>query len=268
MPRLGKLGGDPKPNSRLAEIGELGAIRLFRELLASRPGNSAARPLIGIGDDAAVWQPTPGHAAIETTDLLIEEVHFSLRWFSWYEAGWKAMAVNVSDLAAMGGRPLAAFVSVGLKPDMGADEVLQLYTGLADCADEYQLGILGGDTVTSPTAAVINVALFGQTLDRGNDVLRRDRARPGDAIAVSGPLGAAAGFLRLQADELRPAQVHPRPRVSLGQALLRAGCRCAMDLSDGLLADLGKLCSASGVAAGIDAARVPLAPAVERLLPA
>jgi thiamine-monophosphate kinase len=249
----------------LAGLGEFGAIALFRELLASRMAPFEAE--IGIGDDAAVWRPTPGHLALETTDLLIEEVHFSLRWCNWYDVGWKAMAVNVSDIAAMGGRPRAAFVSVGLSPALGREDVLALYRGLTDCAEEYEVAILGGDTVAAPRAAVVNVALYGESLDESGAVLRRDAARAGDVVAVSGPLGASAAYLLRQADEFRAAHLHPSPRVAVGQALLLAGVRCGMDISDGLLADLGKLCAASDVGATLIAVQVPVSEAVRRLLP-
>jgi thiamine-monophosphate kinase len=251
----------------LAELGEFGAIRLFQELLEARASQGIARPIVGIGDDAAVWMPTPRRAAIQTTDLLIEDVHFSLQWCTWYDVGWKAMAVNISDIAAMGGQPRAAFVSAGLRASMGRSAVLELYRGLADCAEEYGVGVWGGDTVASPAAAVINIAMHGESLDESAAVLRRDAARPGDAVAVSGPLGAAAAFLRLRMDELRAAQVHPEPKVALGQALLRSGAKCAMDISDGLLADLGKICSASAVGARLELESVPVAEAVQRLLP-
>lgn len=264
----------------LAELGEFGAIALFRDLLA-RSARRTPAVEIGIGDDAAVWRPTAGRAAIETTDLLIEQVHFSLRWCTWYDVGWKAMAVNISDIAAMGGRPRVAFVSAGLSPQMSREHALELFRGLAECASQYDIDILGGDTVASPQAAAINVALYGETLNDDGDVLRRDRARPGDAIAVSGPLGASAAFLRHRPgassgaqgprtqDEtaLRAAHLHPRPRVELAQKLLNAGVRCAMDVSDGLLADLGKVCVASSVGARLNAAQVPLAPALRRALP-
>jgi len=241
-------------------------------MLANRPASLS--PEIGIGDDAAVWLPTPGRRAIETTDLLIEEVHFSLRWASWYDVGWKAMAVNISDVAAMGGVPKAAFVSAGLRADIAEQDALQLYAGLADCAAEYDVAILGGDTVASPQAAVVNVAIFGESVDNSGAVLRRDRAAPGQAIGVSGPLGGSAACLRLMehggppSGALREAHVRPRPQVALGQALLRAGVRCAMDISDGLAGDLGKICAASGVAAVVELARVPVAPDAQQALPA
>src|SRR5712692_4623969 len=239
--------------SELAEIGELGAIKLFQELIAAHQAGAALLPEIGIGDDAAVWRPTAGLAAIETTDLLIEGVHFSLRLMSWYDVGWKGMAANVSDVAAMGGVPRAAFVSAGLPARMATEDARELYRGLAECAAEYGVAILGGDTVAAPQAAVVNVALFGESLDQTGQVLRRDQAQLADAVGVSGPLGASAAYLRQQDEAFRAAHVHPRPRVELGQQLLRAGIRCAMDISDGLLADLGKLCAASGVAARVDA---------------
>ncbi len=220
--------------------------------------------IAGIGDDAAAWQPAPGHLALETTDLLIEEVHFSLRYASWYEVGWKAMAVNVSDIAAMGGQPAAAFVSLGLRATMADTDVGCLFEGLHDCASEFGALILGGDTVRSPVSTVVNVALFGQSLDASQAILRRNCARPGDAIGISGPLGASAGYLRLRelarptSETLRMAHVRPQPRVATGQALLRAGARCAIDVSDGLVADLGKICEPSGVGATIWSDKLPL----------
>ncbi|HEU0168661.1 MAG TPA: AIR synthase related protein, partial [Chloroflexota bacterium] len=136
--------------STLRELGEQGAIEAIRTLLAEQ---QAPAPLLDVGDDAAAWQPTPGRLALQTTDLLIEGVHFSLEWFSWYDVGWKAMAVNISDIAAMGGVPRAAFVSAGLRPETPTEAWLDLYRGLIDCAASYGVRLMGGDTVTSPTAA-------------------------------------------------------------------------------------------------------------------
>jgi thiamine-monophosphate kinase len=239
----------------LAQIGEFGAIGLFQKQLSGR-SPSALRPDVGIGDDAAVWQPTPGRRALQTTDLLIEEVHFSLLWASCYQVGWKAMAVNISDVAAMGGVPRAAFISCGLPRDASEEALIGLYDGLADCAEEYDVAILGGDTVASPQL-VINVAVHGETLDESGAVLRRDAAKPGDSIGLTNPVGGAAGALKLFLDRKEPdpssqvALLHPHPRVREGQRLLTAGIRCAMDVSDGLVADLGKICAASGVGASV-----------------
>ncbi len=250
---------------KLADVGEFGAIRLFQDLLGARPICGGIVPVVGIGDDAAVWQPSPGSLALETTDLLVEEVHFSLRWSTWHEVGWKAMAVNISDIAAMGGQPRAAFVSAGLSPDMPREAVLELYGGLADCAAEYGTAILGGDTVAAPRAAVLNVAVYGEALSA---VLRRDAGRVGDAIGVSGPLGASAAYVFRQDEAFRAAHMHPSPRVALGQQLTAAGARCALDISDGLLGDLAKLCAASGVGAEVRSADVPVAASVQQALPA
>ena len=244
----------------LADLGEFGAIRLFQELLAMNSPAGLA-PEIGIGDDAAVWRPTPGRLVLETTDLLIEEVHFSLRHMSWYDVGWKAMAVNVSDVAAMGGEPKAAFVSAGLSPSMSSSDAAELYRGLAACASSFGVAVLGGDTVSAPLAAVLNVALFGEA----DSVLRRSLAAAGDAVAVSGPLGVSAAYLLTFDDAYREAHVHPVPRVDLGQKLVGAGIRCAMDISDGLVADLAKICEASGVGAVVQASAVPVSSGVALL---
>ena len=254
------------PAKRLAELGEFGAIELFRELAAAyRPPGLV--PLVGIGDDAAVWTPSPGASIVATTDILIEGVHFALDYMSWHEVGWKAMAVNLSDIAAMGARPVAALLTAALKATMTQVAAQDLFRGLLECAAEHGTWIAGGDTVLSPNDSSVGVSLYGEST-QPERLLRRDRARVGDSIALTGPLGAAAAALRLwQQQELLPeplrqALVRPQPRLQRGQALAEAGIRCAMDVSDGLVADLGKLCRASGVGARIETQLVPISPGV------
>ncbi|MGH2519128.1 MAG: thiamine-phosphate kinase [Chloroflexota bacterium] len=254
------------PAKLLAELGEFGAIDLFRALAAShRP--RAMVPLVDIGDDAAVWTPSPGASIVATTDVLIEGVHFSPEYMSWHEVGWKAMAVNLSDIAAMGARPVAALLTVALKANMTQDAAEDLFHGLLEFASEHGTWIAGGDTVLAPSDTSVGVSLYGESSEPER-LLRRNRARVGDAIAVTGHLGAAAAALWLwQHHEqpppaLRQAHTHPQPRLAQGRALAEAGTRCAMDVSDGLLADLGKLCRASGVGARIEAGLVPISPGV------
>lgn len=257
-------------SSTLGALGEFGSIGRVRALLA-RHGVAEAPGLVqGIGDDAAVWQDG-ATTWVATTDLLLEGVHFDTRWSSWEDVGWKAMAMNLSDVAAMGAAPRFALVSVAFGPSTPTAALEGLYQGMALLAGRFGMAIVGGDTVRSPGPAVINVALLGTT-DR--PPLLRSAARSGDVVLVTGALGAAAGGVELLAAErpdLQPSlvQAHrrPLPRVSEGRAAAGAGVRVAMDVSDGLVADLGKLCAASRVAAEVWAERVPLAPGLREALP-
>lgn len=232
--------------------------------------------IIGIGDDAAMWKPKRGANVLATTDLLIQDVHFSLEYMDWYDVGWKAMAANVSDIAAMGGRPGAALVTLGLPPGTDQKDVRQLCEGLIGCGNQSGVQIVGGDTVKSPAALVVGVALYGETIGgkAGHRVLRRDAACPGDAIAVSGWLGSSAAGLRLlqrmgnnAPSFLREAHLRPQPRVGEGQLYVKTGIACAMDISDGLLGDLEKICAASHVGAVLQAEHIPVHPMTMEYFP-
>jgi thiamine-monophosphate kinase len=260
----------------VAQVGEFGLInRLATRLESTRPKNLR----VGIGDDAAAWLPTPGTLTVATTDALVEGVHFDLATTSWCDLGWKALAENVSDIAAMGCQPRYALIALGAHQDQPVADLESLYDGLAECAEAYGCAVVGGDVVYAP-CVVIQVTLVGEsqpTHDQGSDpaLLRRSAARPGDTLAVTGPLGASAAGLRLLAasaprltsrrsqveDALVAAHCRPQPRVTAGLALVDAGVRCAIDVSDGLVADVGHLCELSGVDAEIEVDRVPIHPA-------
>jgi thiamine-monophosphate kinase len=180
--------------------------------------------------------------------------------------------VNVSDIAAMGGTPELALVTLALPPDTPVEQIDELYRGLAEAAEAYGVTIAGGDVVRSE-AFSITVALLGRAeLDPAGEalVLRRDAARPGDVVAVTGALGGAAGGLRaLQgraesqaAPGLIQRHLRPQPRLEAGRAALAAGLRCAIDISDGLLQDLGHVCQASGLGATVRRDAVPVDPAL------
>ncbi|HEY8446037.1 MAG TPA: thiamine-phosphate kinase [Thermomicrobiales bacterium] len=261
----------------LRDLGEFGLIDLLESTL---PASVRASPdlLLGIGDDAAVWTPPPGERLIVTTDSLVEGVHFRLDWTDWRSLGHKSLAVNLSDIAAMGGTPRLAVVSLGLRGDEPLSGLQDLYRGLGELAARHAVLIAGGDVVASPQSLTIHVTAIGAT-EQGR-YLARGAARIGDVIAVSGTLGAAAAGLRLlqeapesprrratTADLLIAAHLRPEPRLALGRALLTAGVSCAMDLSDGLLGDLPKILAASGVAARLDAAAIPVAAAIRALFP-
>jgi thiamine-monophosphate kinase len=258
---------------RIRDLGEFSLIdRLAARVAASGVARSShgptAQPLIlGIGDDTAAWGIDAAGTELLTTDTLVQGVHFTAKTSSWHDLGWKAMAVNLSDIAAMGGSPRYALVTLGLPGDTPIDAMDALYDGMLEACAEYGAAIVGGDVVASPTAFV-TVALTGVT---PGPVLARSAARPGDRVGVTGSVGgSAAGLAILQGlatagpDEdhaLRQAHQRPRPRIAEGRALLAAGVRCAIDVSDGLVADLEKLCKASGASARLLAARVPVHPA-------
>jgi thiamine-monophosphate kinase len=266
-----------KNDRRVRDVGEFGLIALLRDALPVE-AREATRLAIGIGDDAAVWQPRAGEAIVVTTDSLVDEIHFRREWTDWESLGHKILAVNVSDLAAMGADPKLAVVTLGLQGSERVEDLHALYRGMGPLATRSGLVVAGGDIVRSPHCLTFHVAAVGET--RGGLVLTRSGARPGDRIGVSGTLGAAAAGLRLldlPADDRRRAaatagfliQAHlrPEPRVELGAALLEMGASAAMDLSDGLLGDLPKILTASGVSARLDARRLPIAAAVRALFP-
>ncbi|MDE2765043.1 MAG: thiamine-phosphate kinase [Chloroflexota bacterium] len=261
----------------MATVGDIGELALV-ERLGAQVGaarlSRAARPgfhlRIGIGDDAAAWHGDAG-IWVATTDTMVEDVHFTRGKTPWRDVGWKAMAANVSDVAAMGGAPVSALVTLGLPRGLDVAAVDDLYAGMIAACIRYGALIVGGDVV-SAGEVFVTVAMTGVC---GAEPLRRSAARPGDAIAVSGPLGASAGGLHLlQAgrsgangaeEALVRAHRRPEPQIEAGQRILHSGIRCGMDVSDGLLLDLRRLTKASGVGAKIEAARVPVAPGVEML---
>ncbi len=250
---------------KLSDLGEFGLI----DLLASIVGAPKAEDvLLGIGDDAACWRPGSG-LCLATTDSLIQDVHFTLGTTTWEELGWKALAVNLSDIAAMGGIPRFALVSLGLPSHTDVSDVEELYRGMAELARVFNVDIVGGDVVKAPVV-MITVAVTGTS--EGDQILTRDAAVPGQLVAVTGNLGASAAgrtmlLNRIKLDEetsavLREAHLKPNPRVDEGYALVRCGVRAAIDISDGLVSDLEKLCKSSGVGASIYLSQVPVHPMV------
>ena len=205
---------------------------------------------------------------------MVEGVHFRTDLASWREIGWKALAVNLSDVAAMGCEPRVSVVSLGLDPGLEVEVVTDLYEGMLDACDAYGGEIVGGDSVSSPTLFV-SVAMVGDASTIEGPVLDRGAASAGDVLAVTGTLGESAGGLRLLmagnsgggGGSLVRRHLRPSPRIEEGLALRRAGVRAAMDVSDGLIADVGKMCAASGVGAVIDADRVPVSEYLRRAFP-
>lgn len=259
---------------RVEDLGEFGLIDRLGRLLRGRDVDPLRPPgdgEVAIGDDAAVWQPSPRRWELLTTDALVEGVHFKLTTTGWRDLGWKALAENVSDVAAMGGRPRRAFVTLGIRPETRVADLEALYGGMDELATAFGLAIVGGDTVSTPLM-FLSISVVGE-LEGGG--LRRAGGRAGDALAVTGSLGGSAGGLELlEAGEVAPKQdderalveAHrrPWPRVREGLLLAEAGVRCGMDLSDGLRGDAAKLAHACGLGATLCADAIPIHPALAR----
>lgn len=247
------------------ELSEDGLVAAIRSVLSGE----APGVVVGIGDDAAVVELGTGSSVL-TTDLLVEGVHFELGLISARDLGAKAIAVNVSDIAAMGASPRYALASLALPSDTEAAWVVEVYGGMRAACDEYALSLVGGD-LSRAERVVISVMVLGEVA-RGRAVTRGG-ARAGDALVVTGSLGAAAAGLALSrapaqvlsaalsagwARELLDALARPVARVGEGGTLAQCGATAMMDLSDGLAKDLSRLCIASGVGARVRLADVPI----------
>ena len=256
---------------KVSELGEFGLINLLAEIVSGSEGKQSVswRNLtVGIGDDAAVWL-AGADIRLATIDSLIEDVHFSLKTTPWKELGWKALAVNLSDIAAMGGMPRYTLISLALPETTEVENVTALYQGMVELAQRFDVAIIGGDT-TRADAVSIAVTVLGST---GKEhILTRGAAMVGDEIAVTGYLGTAAAGMEMLTgqlkfddeitDCLRSAFLCPLPRVIEGQGLIEQGVKAAIDISDGLVADLRHICQASRVGARVEVERVPVRPAV------
>lgn len=265
---------------RLSDVGEFGLIgRLRGAVDASRDRTRGGRVVLGIGDDAAVLGVSRVRQLVATIDTLVEGVHFRLDWSTAEDLGWKSLAVNLSDLGAMGAEPLAVLVAIALPPDTDAEWVEQLYSGIDQCAERYGGAVVGGDTVRSPAGVMITVAALG-TVPHGGAVLRSG-ARAGELLCVTGTLGESGAGLALLEDGHSGVQVfgrsggltepcmiwhlRPEPPVEAGIALARAGLATAMmDLSDGLASDTQHLAERSGVQVVVQEERMPISDATRR----
>ena len=242
-----------------------------KEIIAMiRSGSGAGESglLCGIGDDCAVLRRGNGLVELVTTDALIEGVHFDLAWHPPRLLGRKAAAVNLSDIAAMGGRPRYAFLSLGLPGDYAEEWLTEFMAGFLGRLAEFDTLLVGGDTVRSPQGTLLSVTVLGEVAE--SEVLLRSTAQVGDLVLVSGPLGEAAAGLELcrrgshLPDEgrwSRPLAAHldPAPEIGLGRVLAESGLVSAMmDISDGLATDLANLCRESGVGGEVDSASLPI----------
>ncbi|HET6977659.1 MAG TPA: thiamine-phosphate kinase [Pyrinomonadaceae bacterium] len=248
----------------------------FIDALRQRAGASAHSLVAGIGDDAAVLRNSAGKETVITADLLVEDIDFRRSTTPPQLLGHKALAVSLSDIAAMGARPLWSMISIGVPEDVWqTDFVERLYDGLFELANRYGLQLIGGDTSRTNENIVIDSIVSGEC-SAGKAVMRSG-ARAGDQIFVTGSLGAAAAGLRLiergahlaeqnladddsqKLDHLLLRQLRPEPRVGWGIVLGEERLATAMiDLSDGLSSDLNRLCTASNVGALVDSALLPI----------
>ncbi|MGH9502498.1 MAG: thiamine-phosphate kinase [Terriglobales bacterium] len=219
---------------------------------------------IGIGDDCAVISIPRGHQALVTTDLSLEDVHFKRSWHPPESVGHRCLTRGLSDIAAMGGEPLAVFLSLALPRRLPQNWVNGFLNGLLKLAGEFKVSLAGGDTAESPAGILADIVVLG-SVPKGKAVLRSG-ARPGDRIYVSGDLGASAATLELLSagKKLRPLDYgrhfYPSARVAVGRFLRENGLATAMiDISDGLSTDLGHICEESEVGAEIEREAIPLA---------
>lgn len=248
---------------------ELELIAALHEILT--PGPPGGRIVRWLGDDAAVVRA--GRYAVTSVDTMVQDVHFRVGALSHAEIGGRALAAALSDLAAMGAHPGEVYVSLALAPGTAPDQARQLIGGLAAGAERHGVVIAGGD-VTGAPVLVVSVTVVGWAGDPG-ELVGRSGARPGDLVAVTGPLGGAAAGLavlegqipapaldRATASVLRRAYVAPEPRLELGRRLAGGGATAMIDVSDGLATDAAHLARASQVAIDIETARIPIAPGV------
>jgi len=263
------------PPMRLSELGEFGLINLIRS--STRYGNSRHTPwqevLVGIGDDAAAWQGDH-RTQLATTDTLVQDVHFDLDVINWEELGWKALAVNLSDIAAMGGIPKYALLSLALPGELEVEDISKFINSMMNLAKEFGVAIIGGNVATSPNV-VITVTIIG--CSKSKDMLKRSTASSGEQVAVTGYLGLSAAGLEMFkgktisdpeiSDILRQAHFKPMPKVKEGQILIEQGVKTAIDISDGLVADLDHICESSKVNAKIKIEQVPGHPVVRANFP-
>lgn len=242
---------------KLAELGEFGLIDRIKANVAASPS-----VLLGIGDDAAALVPTPGHVTLITSDMLLQGVHFDLSFCDPETLGRKSLSVNLSDVAAMGARPRHFLLGVALPKDVPLEFMDGFMAGMLEQARRFGATLVGGDTCASRGGVAISVTALGE--QRPELVLQRSGARPGDLICVTGTVGDAAAGLRELMSGVREGflvsrQLDPTPRVEAGVALAQAGVVSAMiDVSDGVLQDLGHICEMSRVGARLELALLPL----------
>ena len=255
---------------KISDIGEFDLIESIKDGCLYSPG----KVMKGIGDDCAVFGPYDGNLHLITTDMLVEDVHFILGKVDPEDLGQKAIAVNLSDIAAMGGTPLHGVVSIAIPKSTHVSTIHMIYHGMKEMCRKYHVNILGGDTSASHDRLFINVAILGEVPER--EVLYREGAKPGDRLYVTGSLGDAAGGLKILTGEakapedvarvLTDAHNRPMPSLEMGRIIGRSRLAGAMmDISDGLVSDLRHICEAGHVGARLFHPSIPLSDEVRTL---
>lgn len=243
---------------KISDIGEFG----FIDAIKADTFYHKENVVVGIGDDGAVYTTTPGWQQVAVIDTMVQNSHFIIgQTATWHDVGFKAVASNLSDIAAMGAVPTHIVLSTALAPQMEVDDVVEMYRGIKDICRAYEVNILGGDTVMSKEGVVITVAAFGE-IEAGKSLLRSG-AQAGDVIAVSHTIGDSAGGLDVLLagqdgyEALKKAHQYPEPQISLGRLLVQHHCHSLNDISDGLASESNEIAKASGVELVIDRDKVP-----------
>ena len=251
----------------LSKLGEFGLISRFQSRLKYR----SSQVIQGIGDDCAILSLDNGNYQVLTTDALVENVHFDLKTHTPEQLGWKTMAVNISDIAAMGGQPKFAVLSLGIPQSVSVDFLDRFYKGINQASLKFKVALVGGDTVASPKHLFINLAVLGETFKK--KVFTRSGARPGDSIFVTGSLGESALGLKILMSgkkKWKGSENHkkkcilrhlkPEPRVATAIQLAESRCKVTsmIDISDGLTQDLGHILKAGKVGAELWETAIPI----------
>ncbi|UCH20254.1 MAG: thiamine-phosphate kinase [Deltaproteobacteria bacterium] len=248
---------------KLRDIGEFGFIERISQGCLIRPDNVVK----AIGDDAAAFKTAAKQITLVTTDLLVERIHFLRKATSGFSLGYKALAVNLSDIAAMGGTAREAFVSIAVPEDCSIQYLEDIYRGIKSLAAEFDVNILGGDTAHSTVDLILNIAVTG--IVSKSEILSRDKARTGDVIFTTGFLGDSRAGLHLILNDIETrskkhrdlyeAHILPHPCLREGRYLAsKKLIHAAIDVSDGLSADLGHIVKQSRVGAAVYAERIPI----------
>ncbi len=248
-------------------VGEVELIARLAEIFGAAPPEVA----LGIADDCAALDLGGPDYLLWTVDTLVERVHFDLAYITLHQLGRKSLAVNLSDIAAMGGKALYALLSLGWPPERDLAGALEFGEGLAACGRDYGAAIIGGDTVSSPAGLAITLTVLGRVPKA--EMLRRSGAKAGNLVYVTGPLGESAAGLEILKrrltldpalrDPLVRAHLDPRPQLIAGRLLAREGLATAcIDLSDGVATDLMHICRLSRVGARLAAADIPISSGV------
>ena len=231
---------------KLSQLGEFGLIERISKHQRKRKGT-----VIGIGDDAAVLQAS-GKYLLITTDTLIENVHFRLKEISFFDLGYKALAVNISDIAAMGGWPTHALVTIGVPKTISVKSIDELYRGIHHLAKKHKIDVVGGDTVASPKEIVVSITLLGEV--EKENLLLRSTAKVGDLICVTGVFGGpAASNFKLQTSNIK-TKIKEAGKIAKSQT-----ATSMIDSSDGLVRSVLEICKASKVGARIWEDKIPIA---------